>query len=491
MKYIMGIDLGTTGCKASLFDRSGHLVSQSYREYFSKDADRLDCELVWKKTVEVVRECTQSCPRIEGICITSFGEAVVLTDREGHSLGDSILYNAAGADREWRWLEERLGADRIYEITGHISHPMYTINRLIWYREHEPALYRQTAWFLFFSSYIAMRMGADVVAEDTHAARTMAYDVKNGLWSREILDAAGISPEKLPPIVSAGEKIGKVSDEAARELGLDGNPLIISGGQDQPCVALGMGAVEGGSAVYGLGTVECLSVVLDRHRQSALMRESHLVCAPHVIPGKFLTYGVLYSGGNVVRKLRDTLFCQTMDGTMGEGVYQDMFRGIDRLESGLLAVPHLFGSGTPDMNQEEGACILGLKNDTTPKEVLRAVIEGLAFDMRRNIENMERSGISVKNIRAAGGGAKSPEAMQIRADVLGRRLLIPRDVQAGARGVFFIAAKAFGWIRDEKEIPGFVKMEESCIEPRKETESKYQEKYEFYRAVQKMAVKRG
>ncbi len=241
--------------------------------------------------------------------------------------------------------------------------------------------------------------------------------------------------------------------------------------------------VGGGDAVYGLGTVECLSVVLDRYQKSGSMEESHLVCAPHVIPGKFLTYGVLYSGGNVIRELRDRLFRPRLEKS-GTDIYQEMFHGIDRVENRLLVIPHLFGSGTPGMNQEEGACVLGIRPDTAPEEILQAVIEGLAFDMRINIENMERAGIPVRQIRAAGGGAKSPEAMQVRADVLGQRLYIPKDVQAGARGVFFIAAKALGWLHDYSEIPGFIKLEETCIEPRKGAADKYKRKYEAYRAVQ-------
>lgn len=484
MKYIMGIDLGTTGCKASLFEQSGRLAEQAYREYSSENyTGFIDCELVWEKTKEVIRECNSRRPEVQGVCITSFGESVILVDREGRPLGESVLYSAGGVDEEWRELERKIGREKIYQITGHISHPMYTVSRLLWYRVHDPELYGKTARFLFFSSYIAMRMGADCVAEDTHAARSMAYDVEHGCWSREILDAAGISIDLLPPVAAAGEVIGRVPGGLAEELGFNGKPLIIAGGQDQPCVALGMGAVKGGDAVYGLGTVECLSVVLDRYQKSGSMEESHLVCAPHVIPGKFLTYGVLYSGGNVIRELRDRLFRPRLENS-GTDIYQEMFHGIDRVENRLLVIPHLFGSGTPGMNQEEGACVLGMRPDTAPEEILQAVLEGLAFDMRINIENMERAGIPVRQIRAAGGGAKSPEAMQVRADVLGQRLYIPKDVQAGARGVFFIAAKALGWLHDYSEIPGFIKLEETCIEPRKGAADKYKRKYEAYRAVQ-------
>lgn len=493
MKYIMGIDLGTTGCKASLFDNDGRLVAQAYREYSRESyTGTLDCQQVWEKAREVIRECNQVQPRSQALCITSFGESVVPVDRRGVPLGECILYTAGGVDREFRELEERVGHENIYQITGHIPHPMYTINRLLWYKREKPEVYEAADCFLFLSSYLAMRLGADRMAEKTHAARTMAYDVKNACWSREILEAAGVDGDKLPPVVDAGEQIGRVSEDMVQELGFQGQPLLISGGQDQPCVALGMGAIHGGDAVYGLGTVECLSLVLDQYQQSPAMEESHLVCAPHVVPGKYLTYGVLYSGGNVIRELRDHLFrpCPSREG--GDS-YDIMFRDLDQIDNQLLLVPHLFGSGTPFMKQEEGASIRGLRSDTSAREILQATLEGLAFDMKINIETMEAVGIPVRRIWVAGGGAKSRSALQIRANVLGRRLYLPRDVQAGARGVFFIAAKALGWMKDYEEIRNYGEEEsrreesweltETILEPRSDLAEKYRRKYAAYRRM--------
>ena len=118
MKYIMGIDLGTTGCKASLFEQSGRLAEQAYREYSSENyTGFIDCELVWEKTKEVIQECNSRRPEVQGVCITSFGESVILVDREGRPLGESVLYSAGGVDEQWRELERKIGREKIYQIT--------------------------------------------------------------------------------------------------------------------------------------------------------------------------------------------------------------------------------------------------------------------------------------------------------------------------------------------------------------------------------------
>lgn len=477
MEYIMGIDLGTTGCKATVFDRAGQVRMQSYREYpTERYTGGIDSEMVWTGTCEVIRECTRVQPVIEAVCITSFGESVVLLDKNQKVLCESILYTSSQAADEWMELNRRLGPDKIYEITGHISHPMYTINRLMWYRKHCPDIYENMDQFLFFSGFAAVKLGGRGAAEDTQAARSMAYDVKNRCWSQEILNAAGVEAGKFPPVVSAGEVLGVVSEECAEALGLKNRPEIIAGGQDQPCVALGMGAVCGGDAVYGLGTVECLSVVLDEYCQSKEMKNAHLICAPHVVIGKYMTYGVLYSGGNVIREIRNRLYALERSTGTSEAVFDLMFREMEEEETMLTFIPHLFGAGTPQMKQNASGCISGLRAETGRGEILRAAIEGLSFDMRINVENMRLAGIAVSDIKAAGGGAKSGSAMQLRSDAMGEEFFIPEDIQAGTRGTFLIAAGALGW-EIKNSLTG------TLVKPQADKQAMYEKKYLEYREL--------
>ena len=451
MEYVMGIDVGTTGCKATIFDRSGAVRRQSYEEYaMGSYTGMISPDLVWDSVRRVIRASTADYPSVEAICITSFGESVAAVDGDGRVLGESALYTNDNAADQWRALDRRLGSDRIYELTGYISHSMYTVSRLMWIRAHQPELYAAARYFLPFSSFIAWKLSGVAAAEDTQAARTMLYDFRRGTWCREILEAAELDPDKLPPLARAGDLLGPTTPEMTRDLGLSHPAQVVAGGHDQPCVALGLGAVTAGSAALGLGSVECLTLVLGEPRLSPELRQRNFLCSPHVIPGQFVTYAVLFSGGVTLRDLRGRFYGaeHRQAQETGGDVYFQMMEEASAQETPVLMVPHLTGSGTPEMCTADCGALYGLRLETTRGQLVRSALEGLAFDLRRNLDALAACGLEVGRIVTAGGGAKSRTALEIRCGALGRSLEVPRDVQAGTRGVFLIAAKALGWIDD-------------------------------------------
>ena len=449
MEYVMGIDVGTTGCKATVFDRRGQVCLQSYEEYpVTGYTGMISPTLVWDCVCQVIRRCTDTYPRITALCATSFGESVVAVDAHGAALGDAFLYTNDSARDAWREPDSRLGTDWIYERTGYISHPMYTVSRLLWMRQNQPDLYENTKKFLFFSSFIVWKLCGVAATEDTQAARSMMYDLHTGTWCPEILDAAGLDKEKPPPIVRAGTALGHTTSDINALLGLEAPALVVAGGQDQPCVALGLGAVSGGRAALGYGTVECLTLVQDRPLLHPTLQANNFVCSPHVIPGKFVTYAVLYSGGVTLRDLRGKLYGEEHRQAVqsGRDVYDQMMAEAAQQETRVLMVPHLVGSGTPELCTADTGILHGLTLSTTRGELVRAALEGLSFDLRRNLEILETCGLTADRIVVSGGGAKSRTALQLRSNALGRPLYLPEDVQAGTRGAYLIAALSLGWI---------------------------------------------
>ena len=484
MKYIMGLDIGTTGCKANVFDQNGNVCAHAYREYlYLERGGIIDAEGVWDEVCLAIGECTAIFPEIEAVCTTSFGESVVPVDEQGNALSGAILYTNANAVKEWEYLDKKIGSARIAEITGHISHPMYTVSRLLWMKKNQEELYKRTHKFLFFAGFIERKLGAKCCAENTLAARSMAYDVRKGVWSTEICQAAGIDMEKLPKVVKAGDQIGLVSEKLVKQFGMKKSPAILAGGHDQPCVALGMGAIHGGDVAYGMGTVECFTLVLDEFQQSTAMQKAHLVCAPHVAEGKFVTYGVLFSGGIVLSDLRNKMYGKEREDARREDrdVYEVMMDEMPDSTEGLYYLPHLAGTGTPQMNTADRGVIYGLTMDTARGALVRAALEGIAYDMRLNVENMEACGLPVNRILAAGGGARSEKGVQVRCDILQRNIYKTRDVQAGTRGVYYIAAKAIGWIDDYEN--GIPVPDGDWLEPKcdpYETDQKYKKYLELY-----------
>ena len=243
MESIIGLDIGTTGCKATLFDRDGAVRHQAYREYpVGAYTGSISADMIWEQVQQVIRACTAQTPEIAAICATSFGEVVVPVDAAGHTLAEAMLYTNAAAQAQWKRLDEKLGGKRIHMITGHVSHSMYTISNLMRIREAEPEVYAKTAKFLFISSFINYRLTGVAATETSLAARSMAYDVCSGVWSSEIFAAADVEITKMAELIDAGTPLGSVLPEVAAELGMSGKPTVFAGGHDQPCVALGLAA---------------------------------------------------------------------------------------------------------------------------------------------------------------------------------------------------------------------------------------------------------
>ena len=481
MHFILGLDIGTTGCKASIYNEKGSVCASAYREYLNLHTDgSLDAEGVWSRMREAIGVCTKGYPEIEAVCTASFGETVVCTDTRGNALSRAILYTNANAQEDWKKLDQAAGGSRIAEITGHISHPMYTISRLMWIKRNQKEVYDKTEKFLFMAGFIEKKLGGDWCAEETLAARSMAYDVRKGKWSDELCTAAGISLEKLPPVVKAGEAVGTVKEELVKYFGWKKPPVILAGGHDQPCTALGLGAVNGGDAAYGLGTAECFTLVLDAFTQSEKMQKAHLICTPHVVEHKYVTYGVLFSGNIVLSRLKEALYTgeTQQEKSGGVNVYEQMMREMPETTD-LLFLPHLAGTGTPQMDMDDRGVIHGLTLETKRGELVRAALEGIAFDMRRNLDNMKACGLPIGQILAAGGGARASKGLQIRSDILGEPIYVSEDVQAGTRGVFYIAAKALGWLQEYEQIKNY----SECIQYRPQAEpisSYYEQKKRRY-----------
>ena len=262
---LLAVDLGSSSCKATLFSDSGKSLASSTTDYgqavISGDRAELDAQQFWTAFCQAVRgAAAPGSDAVAALSISSQGETFVPLNGHNEPLAPAILNIDNRAVAEARRLETLLGRRQVFEITGAVAHPMYTIPKIAWLAKHEPDLFRRTARFATIVDWILVRLGCAPVIGYSLASRYLGFDIRRKVWSEELLDAAGIRLEHLPQPAAAGIVAGTVRSEAARELGLPAGVLVVNGGHDQPCAALGMGVCRPSMASASMGTYECLLV---------------------------------------------------------------------------------------------------------------------------------------------------------------------------------------------------------------------------------------
>ena len=447
---LLGIDVGTSGCKAVVFSVDGTQLATAYEEYdyLSPQADwaELDSQRVWEQIKDTIRKVADCAPHdpVQALSISSLGEAVVPVSADRQILGPSILnFDARGAE----YLPEinaHLSAEALYRINGNTPGNHYSLTKLIWLKKHQPDLYNQADCFLHWGSFIAFMLGADPAIDYTLANRTLLFDIDRKDWSDELLSLASIERSKLPPTVPSGAVIGTVARSIAQELGLPAGIPIVSGGHDQCCNSVGCGVIEPGQAMYGMGTYICMVPVFDRRPEPAAMIARGLCTEHHAVPGQFVSF-IYNQGGALVKWYRDTFAAieRQQGAASGADVYAALIAEMPVEPSQVLALPHFTTTGPPEFTSDSCGVIAGLHLGTKRGEVLKGLIESMTFYLRECFESLP-SGLAVSDFRAAGGGSKSDAWLQISADILGRPFLRPKVNEAGALGAAIIAGTGSG-----------------------------------------------
>ena len=476
-----GLDIGTTGCKLTVFDENGERLGKAYREYPpGRNAGRheIDFRAMAESVYAVIREMTAQYPGIRAVGVTSFGESFVMTDEAGTVLHPAMLYTDPRGAEECRELTGRIGTERMARITGLAPYPMYSVSKMMWIRRHYPEVYARAARILLVEDYFVWLLTGRTQIDYSLATRTMAFDINTLDWSREIFDAAGIDVSLMSRPVPTGTPAGKVTAEAARLTGLDPDCVIVTVAHDQVAAAIGAGAFDGSVAVDGAGTTECLTPVYDSLPDIDVMSRGFYSVVPHAVPGKYVAYAFNYTGGALIRWCMDTF---------GKGeTYDSMEAAYGRDEpTGLLVLPHFAGAATPYMDIGSKGAILGLTMDTDPAAIYRACMEGVAYEMRVNYEALAGSGIHFTRLHATGGGAKSRAWMQIKADVLNLPITALKTADAGTVGSAMLTGIATGQYRDLPDAAKHMVREAETYYPRDGMHRRYMEIYERYKQLYK------
>lgn len=419
---LLGLDIGTTGCKAMVFGRDGGILGHAYREYgiatpYPGWAEQ-DGEEVFRLVCECIENAVQQAHSdpVETLALSCQGEAVAPVDHTGKLLRPFILGMDTRTVQENRELEERFGAEELFRMTGMPMHTINTLPKLLWLKKNEPDIWRKAARFCLYEDFIINRLCGRPMISACLASRTQLFDIRTGTWSEKILDACGIDPQRLSPI--AGEKEFLTTLPVWQKLGLK-DVKVFAGGHDQACAAFGAGVVNPGQAMVSTGTAEVVEVVMAAPNLDDSLRRGGISVYRHVVPERFVAMTLNHSGGLSLRWFRDVLG----DAEKAEAertkrdAYELLLEKAPHGPTDLFVLPHFSGSGTPTLDVHSRAAILGLTFRTRKADIAKALLEGLTFELEQNLALLRDAGIKIDELRAVGGGAKSDLWLQLKADI--------------------------------------------------------------------------
>jgi len=467
MAYLLGIDFGTTNTKAVVFAEDGRVLSSAVRRTPTHVQGHLRAvyyaEEAWQTVTAAIREALAGLPAsdtgkplvIDGLAISSMAEAGVPLDSAGRELYPIVAWFDDRSSPQRDWWREHLGAARLFSICGlHLDY-IFSVNKIMWLREHEPDIWRRTVRWLCMSDYLTYRLCGEQAISPSIASRTMAFDVARRVWSELILELARIPADLFPEVQESSTLIGHVTSQAAAETGLLAGTPVCVGGHDHLCGALACQVYQPGPVLNSVGTTEVVFVAMKEFAPQVDEPERRgFSCGCHVVPGTYYALGGVRSAGPLNEWLR-SLFAHELMG-QGVGLPPDMpapgiYQALAELgfssppgSRGLFVLPFVAG-GRPHRDPEARGVLFGLRSNHTAADIVRAAFEGLSYELRWDLEMLAAfSGNPVQRLTAIGGGARNELWLRVKADITGKAVDVPRLTESSALGAALLAGLGTG-----------------------------------------------
>jgi xylulokinase len=424
-------------------------------------------------------------PDISALAIASLGEAVVLLGKDDAVLANSIHYSDIRGVDEAEDIKAAMDPQEIFRITGMPAGPMFSASKLLWIKKNDPDLYAAAERKMLFGDYIAYLLTGERAIDYTLASRTMLFDIHAHDWAYDVAETIGLDAKGFSRPVQSGEIIGALRTETADELGLPRGTPVVAGGHNQIVAALGSGTLLPGESLDNLGSSECLTVVLESCNADPLMARYGFCCEPHILPGVFVTLAFNASAGAAVRWYRDTFEVERLgaDIVVGKEVYHFLDTEMDEEPTDVLFLPYVAGSGTPWFDSTTGGAFIGLRQGMGRPTLYKSVLEGVTYDIKYNETLLEKCGLPLQSVIASGGASRSGKLMQIKADIMGRRIDALADRDIDTIGLALICAKAMGDIDDLAAAAKAAAKVVASYEPDETRAVHYERKLKEYRSI--------
>ncbi len=491
-QYLMGIDVSTTGAKALVIDAQGNVIASATEEYPLYTPKPLwseqNPEDWWQGVIRAVTRVLAApgvtAEEIAGIGLTGQMHGMVLLDDAGRVLRPAILWNDQRTGPQCEEITAWAGGlKRTVELTGNAVLPGFTAPKVVWVRENEPAVFERVAQVLLPKDYIRYRLTGEYATEVSDASGTALFDVGNRRWSATMAGLLAIPMGWLPHVDESHVVTGRVAESAARLTGLKAGTPVVGGGGDQAAQAVGSGIVRPGIVSVTSGTSGVVFAHADSYAPEPAGRV-HVFC--HAVTGAWHAMGVMLSAGGAFRWLRDAMAGEEKAAAAASGrdPYELLTEQAARVppgSEGLLFLPYLTGERCPYPDPNARGAFVGLTLRHGKGHLVRSVLEGVSYGLRDSLELIKGLGVPIDQVRASGGGAKSPLWRQIQADVFGTELVLVDVTEGAAMGAALLAGVGAGMYGDVREAVDAAVHVTSSTKPQADAAAEYERGYALYR----------
>lgn len=492
-KLLLGIDIGTSACKVAVFDLDGRVIAQTtknYQVYYPAEGCVEQNPLEWWNCVcDAIQEILLSekinRKQIAGIGIDGQSWSAVPVDKAGNVLHNTPIWMDTRAHEISKRVVERIGFEKIFQISGNSFEPTYSTPKILWFKENKPDVYNKTHKFLQSNSYIAYKLTGSFTQDYSQGYGIHAFNMKTGKWEDEFCEELGISREKLPEIFQCQQVIGEVTHEAAEVTGLIQGIPVVAGGLDACCGTLGAGVIDIGQTQEQGGQAGGMSICLGE-----ALAHPKLILSFHVIPDLWLLQGGTVGGGGSIKWFKQELGGfeteqETKTGINAFKIMDDEAATINPGSDGLIFLPYMAGERSPLWDKDAKGVFFGLGYSKTRAHMIRSVLEGCAYALEHNLKTAEEIGVKVDVLNAMGGAANSRLWTQIKADVTGKTIRVPASDTATTLGAAILAGVGTGEYKSFKEAVGRTVNITSTYEPDMKKHEIYKKYYEIYIEIYK------
>lgn len=481
MKYLIGIDIGTSGTKSVLFDIQGNVVASALKEYPLYQPQNgwaeQDPRDWWDAVCSTLRELTRSAQdgEICGIGLSGQMHGLVMLDENNQVIRNSIIWCDGRTTAECMEIEEIIGHDRLIEITANPALEGFTASKIMWVKKHEPQNYQKCRHILLPKDYIRFQLTGEFATEVSDASGMQLLDVPNRCWSSEVCEKLGIDMQMLAKVYESPEVTGFITEGAAAVTGLQSGIPVAGGAGDNAAAALGTGVCRNGRAFTTIGTSGVVYAHTDKPVIDKKGRVHTFCCA---VPGEWHVMGVTQAAGLSLNWFKNNI--------AENFSYKEIDEMCDQISVGadkLLYLPYLMGERTPILDAAARGVFMGISAMHTKAHLARAVMEGVSYSLYSCLEVLEEMGIDVSDMAICGGGGKSHFWQQMLADVYLLSVRTLESQEGPALGVAILAGCSAGIFRSVEE--GCEKMvhDKGYVDCDAEKHSAYMKYYDVYQAL--------